>query len=141
MINALQVIIFIPLLDSSIPANAGMVFKKITKIAAFDIIEIGDYVDDYLQLVPTDPVSEKFETIGMESLYFINNVGSFIFIIAIYLLAVIVYFLLCLCGNASKKIKRLRKRLRDNIFWEGLIVMIFESFLIVVFCSLIMVKY
>lgn len=118
-----------------------MVFKKLTKIAAFDIFEIGDYVDEYFKLEPTDPVSEKFETIGMESLYFINNVGSFIFIIVMYILAIIAYLLMFSCGNASQTIKKLRKSLRDKIFWEGLMVMIFESFLIVVFCGLIMVKY
>ena len=32
------------------PANTGMVFKRLSKIAAFDYIEIGDYVDDLLEL-------------------------------------------------------------------------------------------
>ena len=47
MINALQILILLPLLKSSIPANASMVFGQLTKIAAFDIFEIGDYVDEY----------------------------------------------------------------------------------------------
>ena len=67
MINALQIIIILPLFDASMPANAGMVFKYLTKIAAFDVFEIGDYVDEYLELEQTEPVDNNFETLGFES--------------------------------------------------------------------------
>ena len=67
MINCLQIIVFLPLLDTSMPPNAGMFFEELTKIAAFDILEIGEYFDfgefvnDLLDLVPSDPINYKFE--------------------------------------------------------------------------------
>lgn len=77
MVNALQIIIILPLFNASMPANAGMVFKYLTQIASFDIFDIGDYVDEYLQLEDTDPVNIEFETLGFDSQWFINNIGSF----------------------------------------------------------------
>ena len=72
MINALQIVILLPLIDTKVPANAGMFFSKLTEIAAFDLIEIGEYVDEFLQLPITEP-DPSFEASGMESNYFINN--------------------------------------------------------------------
>lgn len=45
MVNCLQIIILLPLLKSNIPANANMFIAFLTQIAAFDIVEIGDYVE------------------------------------------------------------------------------------------------
>lgn len=66
------------------PANAGMFFGALTEMATFDILEIGDYVSDYLELAPQDPINEKFEAMGMEDKYFVNNVGSFFLILLFY---------------------------------------------------------
>lgn len=59
------------------PANAGQVFKYLTKIAAFDVFEIGDYVDEILELEESDPVNINFESLGFETQWFIHNMGSF----------------------------------------------------------------
>ena len=66
-INALQIIIVLPLLKSSMPANAGIVFRRLAEITAFDYVEIGEYVDDVLNLEPTESISPKMEEIGFES--------------------------------------------------------------------------
>ena len=41
MINALQIVILLPLIETNIPANASMFFARLLEIAAFDILEIG----------------------------------------------------------------------------------------------------
>ena len=43
-------IIMLPLLEASVPANAGQVFQILTEIAAFDVFEISEFVDSYLDL-------------------------------------------------------------------------------------------
>ena len=58
-------------------------------IAAFDFFEIGDYLNDWLELLPTDPLSEKFETIGLESMYFLNNLGTFAVVLLLKALLVL----------------------------------------------------
>ena len=91
VIAALQFITLMPLLDVSMPANADSFFTSLTKISSFDIVEIGDFVDRILDLLPSSPVSYKFEAIGLESAYFINNLGSFIFVIAAQIILVIIW--------------------------------------------------
>lgn len=118
-----------------------MVFEQLTKIAAFDILEIGDFVDEYLYLDPTEPINEKFDTLGLETLYFINNVGSFIFVMVFYLLALLVYFILACVGKLSQKAKELSMKLGAKLFWNSLITVVFQSFLIVTFCAFILIKY
>ena len=49
-LRALQIIIIVPLFEASMPANAGMVFKQLADIAAFDYLDIEDYVDEILEL-------------------------------------------------------------------------------------------
>ena len=37
------------------------------EIVSFDVIDIGDYVSDFLGVEPTEPVNERFEMIGFSS--------------------------------------------------------------------------
>ena len=104
------------------PANTGMFFSVLQMIAAFDVFEIGEYVDEYLELTPEDPINEKFETIGMESKYYINNMGSFFLTLVFEVLLIIVYLLLVPCASKSKCIKRRVKNLNKKLFWNSWIV-------------------
>ena len=65
-----------PLFKVSIPANADMLFKKIMEIAAFEIFEIGEPLDKLLDLEPTGPFNRNFDSVGLESIYLINNLGT-----------------------------------------------------------------
>ena len=94
MVRALQIIILLPLIQSKMPANTGMFLNQIAKIAAFDFLPIDDFVYDKLELIPTDPVNEKFEMLGIETLFFINNMGSFIILIFLKLFQVMVWIIL-----------------------------------------------
>ena len=90
----LQMIVLLPLLSTSMPANSGMFFGGLSSIAAFDVFEIGDYADEYLELLPSEPISEKFEAIGMESTYFINNMGSLFLALCFDLFLILVWMVL-----------------------------------------------
>ena len=46
-----------PLFKTITPANAGLFFKQIMQIAAFDIVEISGPLDDLLNLEPTEPIN------------------------------------------------------------------------------------
>ena len=60
LINTQQLIVLMPLFNISIPANAGMFFNQIMEIAAFDIIETGDYLDSALDLERKEPNNPNF---------------------------------------------------------------------------------
>ena len=106
-------------------------------MAAFDYIEIGDYVDDFLELEPTEPISSKMETLGFETRQFINNVGTFSIYIAACIFAFAIWLLIVILNVATKRCDTLRRKLGVQLFWNRLNKGIFESILIVAFCSLI----
>ena len=102
MINALQMIILLALIKSNIPANAHMFFVRLTNIAAFDFADSGeaifgpdfpefdDMINYSLDLPPSEPYNQNFEASRIESIYFINNLGSFYFILMVYFLLYLV---------------------------------------------------
>ena len=94
MIESLQIVILLPLLNVLIPANTGMFFNELTSIAAFDIFETNEFCLDALDLLPKDPINHKFEAMGLETVYFINNQGSFVFVLIFKILQVLLYMLL-----------------------------------------------
>ena len=73
-----------------------------------------------------DPVNEKFETVGFESLYFMNNLGSFILIIiGKILLMIIWYSTLNPFTSYSEWIKKRANWLRNKISLNSWITVIF----------------
>ena len=142
MVEALQLMVFLPILKVSMPANAAKVFDALTQIAAFDIIEIGDYVESILKLLPTDPVNEKYESIGLESLYFINNLGSFTFVLLVYFTMIAAWLLLGISFVLNiQQAKKLQTKLGRKIFWNKGIGLVKESYLVVVICASISLSY
>lgn len=129
------------------PANTGMFFNLVSSLAAFDILDIeglfqiSEVFTDILNLLPTDPVNEKFETVGFESTYFTNNLGTFTLIILGKLLMILVWLTLKLLSKVSSWADRKRKKLGKRIFWNSWILAIQESFIIVLLCSAITIKY
>jgi hypothetical protein len=90
---------------------------------------------------PSEPINEKFETIGLESVYFMNNLGTFTIVLVLKLMLVLIWYLLYLPANCSRKITKLRNKLSRSIFWNSWIVAVVESFLIISLCCAISLKY
>ena len=74
----------LPLFQLEVPASANMLVEILFQIAAFDIIPMEDFYDDLLDLEPQEPLSEKFEAVGFESVYFLHNMGSLIIAFLVY---------------------------------------------------------
>ena len=111
----------LPLFEASVPPNAGQVFGYLAEIAAFDVIEISEYVDEYLELIPTEPVSSKLEVIGFESRQFINNVGFFLFYITLCCTGIALWLLAVPASRIIPRLAPLRLRLSKLLFWNRLI--------------------
>ena len=125
----------------TMPANTGDFFKYLTSIAAFDILETSAYLTRLLSLPPRDPVDENFEALGIESVYFLNNLGTFIFVLAFKVLLCIVWIVLYPLQACSKPLRKRRKKLGNSIFWNSWITVINESVLLVVLFASIALKY
>ena len=134
----LQFVICLPLFETEIPANAGIFYSIIMELAAFDLIDIGPMVTEILKLEHTDPVNEKFESLGYESLYFFNNVGSFTLFIAADIALVLCWILLWVSKPVCPKcIGKLREKLRAKLFWNGITSTIMESIMNIIICAFV----
>lgn len=141
MVGMLQLVSLLPLFHTSTPANVGMVWRVLWKIVSFNLFEVNDKVDDYLEIGIEDPINEKFETIGIMSKYFINNMGFAFFMIGFVILLVLFWALFIGLSGCSKNAKRCKKRLSKTLFWRPIIVMHFATNLIVILSAIITFKY
>ena len=96
-------------------------------------------MNQFLDLLPTDPVNYKLETIGLESEYFVNNLGTFFFILLIYLLLALIWLIICIFALIcpAKLLRELRAKIGKKLFWNGLVEVTFESYLMVCLCGFI----
>jgi len=80
------------------------------KIAMFDYIDTGPYVDallDQKSVIPDDP---NLEILGFESIYFLNNLGTlalfYLVYVAMVMLSSLAVCILCCCDDALYQVKR-----------------------------------
>lgn len=103
MINTQQLFVMMPLFQVELPANAGLFFKAVMQIAAFDFYEFGDVVHSVFQVDPTEPIDSNFEAIGFESQYLLVNMGSLF--IGYFLYAISLFCITPACRCCKKKCK------------------------------------
>lgn len=77
----------------------------------------------------------------MESVYFFDNLGTFTFIIIGQILVVAVWAILALLGQFSSKMRNLKTALSKKIFFNSWIVLIAESYVIVMITVMIQINY
>merc|ERR1711957_284761 len=73
MINALQLVVYTPLVPVKFPGNATMVFGEVIKIATFDVAPVGDWYPTWFSFpMDTDkPFNEAFDKLGFSSYYWV----------------------------------------------------------------------
>ena len=120
------------------PANAGMFFRTIMSIAAFDFYDFTDIIHNLFNLEPTEPIDNNFESIGFESQYFLINMGTMACFFLIYIVVLLIV-LACLpfSKRRCRKIKRLEKKVKRKVCWSSLITLLNESYVILAVCLLI----
>lgn len=61
----------IPLFNIELPDNAGAFFGFLYPIAAFDIYDTGDFLDNSLGVSSPDALTETFDDVGFGTIYFL----------------------------------------------------------------------
>lgn len=111
------------------PANAGLFFRSIMQVAAFDFYDITDIVHNSFSLEPTEPIDQNFESIGFESLYFLINLGTMAFFFIVYFFALLLTLLVGLFASKSnKRVYSCHKAMKGKLFWGSLITLMLESY-------------
>jgi hypothetical protein len=65
MINALQIIVHMPLMSTTFPANAKFIFSLFIELALFDIVPNEFIVNLMFEVEDTEPYSTRFEELDI----------------------------------------------------------------------------
>jgi hypothetical protein len=71
-----------------------MFFAQLMKIAAFDIIDTAKYWDKWLNQTETDGLNENFNSLGFDSMWFMNNMGTMFLAYIVYFICIGLFFIL-----------------------------------------------
>jgi len=125
-VNTYQLLVMMPLLTVSLPANAGRFFAEVMRIAAFEVFDTKPYLDRIFRLEPADPFNADFEALGLESIYILHNMGTLLLAFVYY---VIVAVFSQLCRRSSHyKINKVGNKLHKELVWGSLITLVTESY-------------
>ena len=141
MIETQQLIILLLMTNIKCPLNANAFFAKLREIAAFDFFNIEPATNYLLRLRSTGALNDKFEEIGLNSIYCINNLGTFSIVFLLYLMCSLTLF--CFDRPCCRHIAwadMQRKKLKRKLVWSYLISMIKESSAMIAICVCINLK-
>ena len=112
MINTQQIIVLLPLFNIGMPANAQIFFGFIMELASFNILPMQNFYEKYLPTPDWDkPLDYKFEILGFQSSFFLNNLGSMVVGIAMIPLLCCVLLILQAFSRFSSKIAKWKNKL------------------------------
>ena len=61
------------------PANAQLFYGFLMEISSFDILPMQDFYDKYFPSPDWDePLNDRFNILGFQSIFFLNNMGTMI---------------------------------------------------------------
>ena len=128
-----------PMFNVLIPAFPCAIITLMLEIANFDLVEVGDYFDEWFEMPPTEPLTASLEATGAEGTYFLYNLGALSLILLIFIVVTIFVWLFSrntCCGFESQNIKcykrlnKVAKRQKTKFMWNGLLNLLVESHLI-----------
>lgn len=136
MINTLQLIAFLPLFNISMPYNVQTFFIIILQTLNFNLIDL-DTANSYLfGNDESEAYTELFDLVGFGSKNFIDNLGQDLYIIFLFLGALLIAFI----AKALKKHKYahlLYEYLSKKLIFSFILRLLLEGYLAFFFSSLI----
>ena len=142
MVESLQILIFLPLLKTSMPANVGDFMGFLMTIAAFDIVNTGPTVELVFDLEPiAAPEDINYTALGLGSVYFVSNLGSAVFIFMAQVALSFLYFIVKPFRHDSKCLNRFYKRLMKGLYWNNWLILVKESYMVICLSAFISFKY
>jgi len=124
-----------PLFKVQMPASAKVFFNQLFKIASFNLIDIDPYINKMLSLNETEPFNPNFDSLGFNSMYFLNNMNSLLLGFILYFLLIILLAILDLFQ--IKRLISLSEKLRHMLFYNFILSMLTESYAMIAVCCMI----
>jgi len=110
------------------PANSMLVMKQMIKLATFNVIPI-ELLDELIYFLPeNDAFNENFEMVGIESTYFIMNIGFAMWVIYFNLVLMLIHAAICKLRARYVCFNKLYIKISTYLYWNGLIRMYMELY-------------
>ena len=117
-------------------AHAELFLKELQRITAFEIYDPGEFTEKNFKMEAGESIDIHFEATGYESANVITNLGFPFYVILLFPLVILCLFLLSRC-KCCGPISRFAQRRLVGTFFNGIIMFIDASFLIIAVCCLI----
>jgi hypothetical protein len=140
IIETQQLFAMYGLFSAKLPFNALVFFGQLMYLAAFDLYDTNQFWHDSLGLTPTDAHNGKFLQMGFSSLYFLNNMGTLLWLPALYLALLLVNLVSSKMSKVRPESDTWRKVACWStrcVQWNTLITIVKESFLVIILCVFI----
>ena len=136
-INALQLIVHLPLINLIYPAQVQGLFDRLISVVTFDVLEVFDEFElqTLPEFTPTEPLNINCDTVGYGSTNTMDNLGSINYLIALVLLRIVIFTVQRVsCSRGHAKLNRIMID-RENLAGGTLRFVLetyFDIFLIVI---------
>ena len=112
-----------------IPGNTMIITKELIKIATFDLIPT-DFIDEIVWYFPeSEAFSLNFETAGVESTLFLENIGLIFWLIVMHV-AFVFFHLVAVrpLRNSCSFMARLDAKIAGHLYFNGILRFFMEVF-------------
>lgn len=143
-IKNLQVIVHLALYGVVVPAAAQVFFGYISELVAFDIISVSpDLVAAGSSLVEdeTFELESNFVQLGYAGAFFVPNLGSLGYIIAVQFVLIPILVLLAKCQTRCTRVKAWSGKKVDRYFFNSLLTFLDGTFLVICLLALINISH
>lgn len=94
-----------------------------------------------LNLNETGAFNKNFDTLGFQSMYFLNNLGPLVFAFLFYFIAIGVLYWINKCSAKSQRAARWSDALYDSLFYNSITSIMMESYSLMGICIVINLQY
>ena len=135
LIEALQLVLYLPLLRFVIPSNFIMMSENLRPIAMFDVLENNMGLDASLfmnfdeEAQLDEAILDQMADIGFESNNSIKNLGTMYFVLLVYLLQVVLVLLFLVCNKITGKGTKALNTLWRKLFFAPILIIVIEGFM------------
>ena len=129
LLNLQQFMVYLPLVEGhKFPANASSMLGKMIEFAEFDLIPT-EYLDELMYYWPeSDPFSANFESVGIETTFFLENIGFAIWMANFNILLILFHAAIYKIKCKSRCCQKIKEKLSFYLYWNGLIRLYMELF-------------
>ena len=135
MVETQQIILIMPLFLLQIPANAAVFYNFVMQVTAFEILPMDLLYESGFGWESTEIDRPNFDDEGFGSTLFLFNAGSMI--IYVLLWPVLIVALLFAKGCVPCFSPQRIKRWRNQLFWQMILVSIYEGYFVLCICMLV----